>query len=71
MRTFSCFTFEKNKAVPSLIFIVSPTLSRARELARSELLSDSDGVFVEICEGAQLLCVETAGQGEKLGDLGS
>jgi hypothetical protein len=71
MRTFSCFTFEKNKTVPSLTFIISPTLRRARELARSELLSNRNGVFVEICEGAQLLCVETAGQGEMLDEPGS
>jgi hypothetical protein len=71
MRTFSCFIFEKNKTVPSLTFILSPTLGRARELARSELLSDRNGMFVEICEGSQLLCVETAGQGETLDDPGS
>jgi hypothetical protein len=60
MRTFSCFTFERNQPVPSLSFIVTPSLVRARELARRELLKERDGVLVEICEGAQLLCVETA-----------
>ncbi len=58
MRTFSCFTFEMNKTVPSLTFIVTSSLERARMLARRELLREPDAVAVEICEGQRLLWTE-------------
>ncbi len=58
MPTFSCFTFEKNQTVPGLTFIVAASLSRARAVARRELLRDPDALAVEICDGQRLLCTE-------------
>jgi hypothetical protein len=55
--------FEANHPIPGLTFIIAASLQRARELARRELLRERDGVFVEICEGNQLLCTETVRPG--------
>lgn len=57
MRTFSCFTFERNESVPALTFIVTSSLQRARDLARRELVR-GDSIAFEICEGERLLYSE-------------
>jgi hypothetical protein len=62
MRTFSCFTFEKDQTVPVLTFLFTSSLERAREIARRELLRDK-GVAVEICDGDRLLWTEVADPG--------
>jgi hypothetical protein len=63
MRTFSCFAFESDHSVPSLTFVVTASLQRARELVRRELIRSGEAVAVEICEGQTLLWTETANQG--------
>jgi hypothetical protein len=59
MRTFSCFTFDKIRSVPTLTFILTSSLERARVIARRELIEEG-GVRVEICEGQQVLWTEEA-----------
>jgi hypothetical protein len=60
MEIFSCFRHERNRSVPSLSFLLTSSLERARELVRRELLHERDALFVEICDGNRVLWTETA-----------
>lgn len=57
MRTFSCFTFDDQRSVPTLSFIFAEDEMRARLLARRELLDTPKGASVEIYERDRLLWV--------------
>lgn len=58
MRTFSCFVFERDDPTPSLTYVITGSLQRAKEIVRREFLNRDATVSVEICEGARLLCTE-------------
>jgi hypothetical protein len=60
VRTFSCFTFDDRRSVPTLFFLFAEDETRVRLLARRELLATPHASSIEICEGAKLLWIETA-----------
>lgn len=60
MRTFSCFTFDDRRSVPTLSFLFAEDETRVRLLARRELLATPHASSIEICEGGKLLWIETA-----------
>lgn len=59
MHTYSCFTFDESQTVPGLLFVVTESLQRAREVARRELHADDNLVAIEIFEGNKLLWTGT------------
>lgn len=60
MRLFSCFTHHRASTVPALSFIFAADETRARVLARRELLDVRDALSLEVCEDGKLLWMETA-----------
>lgn len=58
MRTFSCFTYDRNHRVPTLSFIFAADESRARTLAMRELADVRDAVSLELCENERVVWTE-------------
>jgi hypothetical protein len=59
LRTFTCFTFDRESSVPATSFILAADEARARALARRELLQEPRSYAVEMRERGKVVWKET------------
>lgn len=58
MRTFTCLLRDSRYSVPTLSFLITTDVERARELAHRELLASAYHQSFELHEGERVLCDE-------------